>query len=164
MTIVFIFVNYILCINLLAGFLARDCYEGIRTWDLWVQCSDRKLQKGNSWRYPGISGPTCCLTSCSPVVRVLVYQPSGPGLIPGMSRSESAIIRGKTQMMLLPPIKFLWTACFHCEFASLMLLHNVVSFLWIIVEPWYQLSLSEYFFISHISNNIWDRAGVELEK
>jgi hypothetical protein len=24
-----IFVNYILCTNLLAGFMARDCYEGI---------------------------------------------------------------------------------------------------------------------------------------
>ena len=47
-------------------------------------------------RYPGISGPTYCLTSCSPVVRVLVYQPSGPGSIPGMSRSETAITRGKT--------------------------------------------------------------------
>jgi hypothetical protein len=31
-----------------------------------------------------------------------VYQPSGPGSIPGMSRSESAITRGKTQIMLLP--------------------------------------------------------------
>ena len=52
--------------------------------------------------------PSCiCLTSCSPVVRALVYQPSGPGSIPGMSCSESAITRGKTQMMLLPPIKFL---------------------------------------------------------
>jgi hypothetical protein len=28
------------------------------------------------------------------------------GLIPGMSRSESAITRGKTQMMLLPPTSF----------------------------------------------------------
>jgi hypothetical protein len=43
------------------------------------QCSDQKLQKGNGWRYPGISGPTYCLTSRSPVVRALVYQPSGPG-------------------------------------------------------------------------------------
>jgi hypothetical protein len=41
------------------------------------------------------------------VVSPLVYQPSGPGSIPGMSRSESAITRGKTQMLLLPPIKFL---------------------------------------------------------
>ena len=31
-----IFVNYILCTKLLAGFLARDCYEGTRTWNLWV--------------------------------------------------------------------------------------------------------------------------------
>jgi hypothetical protein len=28
------------------------------------------------------------------------------GSIPGMSRSESAITRGKTQMMLLPPTSF----------------------------------------------------------
>ena len=36
-------------------------------------------------------------------------EPRGPGAqgsIPGMSGSESAITRGKTQMMLLPPIKF----------------------------------------------------------
>jgi hypothetical protein len=31
------------------------------------------------------------LTSCRPVVRALVYQPRGLGLIPGMSCSESAI-------------------------------------------------------------------------
>ena len=60
------------------------------------QCFNPKLQKGNSWRYPRISGPTYCLTSWSPVVRALVYQPSGPGSFPGMSRSETAITRGKT--------------------------------------------------------------------
>ena len=51
------------------------------------------------------------LTSCSPVDRVLVYQPGGPGSIPGMSRSESPITRGKTQMMVLPPTTFSWTSC-----------------------------------------------------
>ena len=45
------------------------------------QCLDPKLLKGNSWRYLGISGPTYCLTSCSPVVRALVYHPSGQGSI-----------------------------------------------------------------------------------
>ena len=70
------------------------------------QCHDPKLQKGNGWRYPGISRPTYCLTSCSPVVRALVYQPSGPGSIPGMSRSETAITRGKTLRTLLPPTTF----------------------------------------------------------
>ena len=45
-----------------------------------------KLQKGNGWGYPGISGPTHCLTSCSRVAKALVYQPSGPGSIPGMFR------------------------------------------------------------------------------
>jgi hypothetical protein len=33
-------------------------------------------------------------------------------LIPGMSRSESAITRGKTQMMLLPPTSFSWTTSY----------------------------------------------------
>ena len=49
--------------------------------NLWPlgQCSDLKLQKGKSWRYPGISEQTYCLTSRSPVVRALVYQPRGPG-------------------------------------------------------------------------------------
>ena len=55
------------------------------------QCSDRKIQKGSSWR---ISGPTYCFTSCSPVVRALVCQSSGPGSNPGMSFSESAIKGG----------------------------------------------------------------------
>ena len=43
-----------------------------------------------------------CLTSCSSLVRALVCQPSGPGSIPGMSRSETAITRGNP-IMLLPP-------------------------------------------------------------
>ena len=47
-----------------------------------------------------------CLTSCSPVVRALVCQSSSPGLIPGMSRSESASTRGNP-IMLLPPTMFL---------------------------------------------------------
>ena len=52
------------------------------------QILDLKLQKGNSWRYPGISGSTYCLTSCSLVVMALVYQPSGLVSIPVMSHSE----------------------------------------------------------------------------
>jgi hypothetical protein len=52
------------------------------------------------------------LTSCSPVVRELVYQPSGPGF-DGMSRSESAITRGKTQMMLMPPTSILWSTSYN---------------------------------------------------
>ena len=75
------------------------------------QCLDPKLQKGNGWRYPGISRPTYCLTSCSPVDRALVYQPSGPGLIPGMSHSETAITRGKILRTLLPPTTFSCTTC-----------------------------------------------------
>ena len=62
----------------------------------FAQYSDMKIHKGNSWRYLGISWPTYCLTSCSPVVRALVTQTSGPGSIHGMSRSESAIKGGKT--------------------------------------------------------------------
>jgi hypothetical protein len=76
-----IFVNYILCTNLLAGFSARDYYKGIRTCDLWVSYliwSYRRAIVG-LWRYHVISGPTYCLTSCSPVGRALVYQPRGPG-------------------------------------------------------------------------------------
>ena len=34
------------------------------------------------------------------------------GSIPGMSRSESAITRGKTQMMLLPSTSFSWTTSY----------------------------------------------------
>ena len=93
----------------------QDLGQGLSLRDLNLrplgQCLDPKLQKGNGWRYPGISGPTYCLTSCSPVVRALVYQPSGPGSIPGMSRSETAITRGKTLRTLLPPTTFLCTKC-----------------------------------------------------
>ena len=46
---VFMYYNTCLCANLLAGFLARDCHEGIR-FD-----SDQKLKKGNSWRHPGMN-------------------------------------------------------------------------------------------------------------
>ena len=49
-------------------------------------------------------------SSCRPVVRALVYQPNGPGSIPGMSRSESAITRGNP-IMLLPSTPFSWTTC-----------------------------------------------------
>ena len=46
-----------------------------------------------------------CVTSCSSLVRALVCQSSGPGSIPGMSRSETAIRRGNL-IMLLPPTTF----------------------------------------------------------
>ena len=36
-------------------------------------------------------------SSCSSLVRTLVYQPSGPGLIPGMSRSETVFTREKPE-------------------------------------------------------------------
>ena len=42
----------------------------------------------------------------------LLYQPSGPGFDSGMSHSESAITRGKTQIMLLPPTSFSWTTSY----------------------------------------------------
>ena len=44
------------CANLLAGFLARDCYEGIRTWDLWVSVlieSYRRAMVGGTPEFPG---------------------------------------------------------------------------------------------------------------
>ena len=54
--------------------------------------------------------PTYCLTSCSSLVRARLCQPSGPGLIPGMSRSETAITRGNP-IMQLPPTTFSCTPC-----------------------------------------------------
>ena len=39
------------------------------------------------------------------------------GSIPGMSRSESAITRGKTQMMLLPPTSFSGTTSYRLSWA-----------------------------------------------
>jgi hypothetical protein len=74
------------------------------------QCSAWKLQKDNSWRHPAISWPIFSLTSCSSLARVLVCQPSGPGSIPGMSHSLTAITRGNP-IMLLPPTMFLCTTC-----------------------------------------------------
>ena len=74
-----IFVNYILCTNLLAGFLAKDCYEGIWTWDLWVSVLIESYRRAMVWGTMEFPGQLICLTSCSPVVRALVYQPSGPG-------------------------------------------------------------------------------------
>ena len=65
-----------------------------------LYCFKYKQNSGNNvviwWQYYPrifILSITLCLTSCRPVVRALVYQPSGPGLIPGMSRSESTITR-----------------------------------------------------------------------
>jgi hypothetical protein len=43
------------CANLLAGFLARDCYEGIRTCDLCVSVSE--ATEGQKLDVPRISGP-----------------------------------------------------------------------------------------------------------
>ena len=63
--------------------------------------ADRKLQKGNGWRYPGVPGPTYCLTSCSPVVTSLVYQPRGPGFDSWHMLFRVSYDKGKPQMMLL---------------------------------------------------------------
>ena len=65
-----------------------------------------KLEKGNSWRHPRISGPIYFLTSCSSVFKALLSQHRGPGSIPGMS----AIMRGNP-IMLLPSTTFLCTTC-----------------------------------------------------
>jgi hypothetical protein len=56
------------------------------------------------------------LTSCSSFVRVVVYQPSGPGSIPGMYRSE--LLLGET-----------WSCCCHYVFVyyikiSVMFCHH----------------------------------------
>jgi hypothetical protein len=80
--------------------------EGIRTWDLWVSVlieSNRRAMAGGT---PAFLGQL--------IASLLVAQWSerwctnlvAHGLIPGMSCSESAITRGKTQMMLLPPTSF----------------------------------------------------------
>ena len=66
------------------------------------------------------------LTSCSPLVRALVCQPSGPESIPGMSHSETDITRGNL-IMLLPPTTFLCTTClcFLCHSFSWFFLARV---------------------------------------
>jgi hypothetical protein len=68
----------------------REQYDYVLTClqDSWPEIAMKGFE-------PETSGPTYYLTSCSPVVRALVYPPSGQGLIPGMFRSESAITRGK---------------------------------------------------------------------
>ena len=46
----------IICANLLAGFLARDCHEGIQTCDLWVSVligSYRRAIVGGTPEFPG---------------------------------------------------------------------------------------------------------------
>ena len=48
------------------------------------------------------------------------------GSIPGMSRSESAITRGKTQMMLLPPTSFSWTTSY--KYSSIIICAPLVCF------------------------------------
>ena len=50
------------------------------------------------------------MLDCHSLVRALVCQPSVPGSIPGMSRSETAITRGNP-IMLLPPTTFSYTTC-----------------------------------------------------
>ena len=100
------FVNYILCTNLLAGFLSEDCYKGIRTWGLWVSVLIESYRRAIVGRTPEFLGQL--------ITSLLVAQWSehwctslvAQGLIPGMFRSESAITRGKTQMMVLPHITF----------------------------------------------------------
>ena len=76
--------------------LARYCQLGNQYLRPLGPCSNLNLQKGNGWRYPRVSRPTYYLTSCSQVVRPLVYQSSDAGLIPGMSCSESDNTWGKT--------------------------------------------------------------------
>ena len=108
------------CPNRFAGFLARDCYEGIQTCDLWVSVliwSYRRAMVGGTPEFPG-----------QLIASLLVAQWSerwctnlvAQGSIHGMSCSESPITRGETQMMLLPPTSFLWTTsypkCLSCGY------------------------------------------------
>ena len=51
--------------------------------------------------------------------RWCMCQPSGPGLIPCMSRSETAITRG-CPILLLPPTRFSCTTCFFRLFSSII--------------------------------------------
>jgi hypothetical protein len=86
---------YILCTNLLAGFLARDCYEGIQTWDLLVSVlieSYRRAMVGGTPEFLGQLIASLLVAQwsehwCSNLV--------AQGSIPFMSLSESAITRGK---------------------------------------------------------------------
>jgi hypothetical protein len=91
---------------MVAGFLARGCYDGIRTWDLWVSVlieSYRRAMVGGTPEFLGQLIASLLVAQWSErLCTSLVVQ----GSIPGMSRSESAITRGKTQMMLLPPTSF----------------------------------------------------------
>jgi hypothetical protein len=100
-----------LCPILLAWFLARDWYDGVWSFDLWVSVliwSYRRAMIGSTPEFPS-----------QLIALLLVAQRSerwctsllAQGLIPGMPCLESAITRGKTQMMLLPLIKFSWTTC-----------------------------------------------------
>jgi hypothetical protein len=68
------------------------------------------LQRGNSWRHPGLFRPTYSHTSCCSLIRAPLCQTSGPGWIPGMSCSESASTWGNP-IMLLPSSTFLRTMC-----------------------------------------------------
>ena len=69
------------------------------TWNLFVHKNCRLF----FWVFYSLIGN--CLTSCSSLVRALVCQTRGPGPIPGMSHSETAITRGNP-IMLLPPTTF----------------------------------------------------------
>ena len=63
------------CVNLLAGFLARDCCEGVWTFVFWVY---PKLQKGSQLGAPGNFHATLLPFFYSSVGKMLVCQPSRP--------------------------------------------------------------------------------------
>ena len=63
-----------------------------------------------------------CLTSCISVVRALVCQPRGPGLIPGMSRSESEA----NPILMQPSTSFSCTTCL-CKW-KIIILQNANGF------------------------------------
>ena len=85
----------------------------------WEKLNDLTQYRINKlgWAEPHSSFPNCNESRCVAVVvvvRALVYQPSGPGFIPVMSPSESAITRGNP-IMLLPSSAFSWTTCLYHE-------------------------------------------------
>jgi hypothetical protein len=109
-----------------------DSWQGIRTWDLWVSVlieSYRRAIAGGTLEFPGQLIASLLVAQWSERwCASLVAQ----GLIPGMSRSESAITRGKPQMMLLPPTSF---SCFFLTQAVLQYVEDSPERHIVIAQP-----------------------------
>ena len=97
---------HVLMNYMLAGFLARYCYEGVWTRDLWIS-----VLIGSS-RRNGISRPNYYFTTCSSLVRAQLHSLVAKVQFPA-SLVQSYPLQGET-----------WSCCFHLFMNYILIIYR----------------------------------------